>query len=524
MLTDSTITGLLKLYDSGKLCLPTIQRGYVWKDKQVAKLIDSLYRDVPIGLFLFWEPENIKHFKDLKGSKPKIPTIAIIDGQQRLTSIHLVQTGEKSVMFDTSYPNGKFQIENKKTKADPKWISVAEVWNTKKGHSKFNREIADKLKMTSPEKKDQLNDKIDKIRAIPAILLHNHIINEENYSKITQIFRTINTSGKKLSPADAVYAVAALKFPGIVTEELEKIREKYKNWQTMVIKNDFFSNALASLCINTVKMKPFEEYLLNQKTTKAKMKVQLKKLKRGTAATYDFFQDNFGINEKNAKQLIPGRNTFVPMVNLLGQTKGRLGNKETKLLKLWLFLAIHNSQYSGKAYKWLDHDIRNIDPKDAHKTIQLWLKSIETQFGVFKITDLGSKLDQKSRFSVFFALKQNKAKDWWTGTSIENLAKTEYHHIFPQAVLEKAGYTKSEINDPRNIAVLSEFTNRMQQDEKPINYFNDRNLISDPERLFNQYVPQDDDLWKVENYKDFLEERGKLIVATLDRFVTRTKK
>lgn len=54
--------------------LPSVQRGFVWKPKQVEDLWDSLLRGYPIGSFLFSKTGNKLH---------------LMDGQQRATSIFL---------------------------------------------------------------------------------------------------------------------------------------------------------------------------------------------------------------------------------------------------------------------------------------------------------------------------------------------------------------------------------------------------------------------------------------------------
>ncbi len=60
--------------DTSKVELPSIQRGFVWKPKQVEDLWDSLLRGYPIGSFLFSKAgENLY----------------LMDGQQRSTSIFL---------------------------------------------------------------------------------------------------------------------------------------------------------------------------------------------------------------------------------------------------------------------------------------------------------------------------------------------------------------------------------------------------------------------------------------------------
>lgn len=55
-----TIENLLGQIEANKICLPSIQREFVWADKddkksKIEKLFDSIYRGYPIGSFLFWE-------------------------------------------------------------------------------------------------------------------------------------------------------------------------------------------------------------------------------------------------------------------------------------------------------------------------------------------------------------------------------------------------------------------------------------------------------------------------------------
>lgn len=61
-------------YDKSHVELPSIQRGFVWKSKQVEDLWDSILRGYPIGSFLFSK----------SGDK-----LYLMDGQQRSTSIFL---------------------------------------------------------------------------------------------------------------------------------------------------------------------------------------------------------------------------------------------------------------------------------------------------------------------------------------------------------------------------------------------------------------------------------------------------
>lgn len=106
--TPITIKEAIDKIQENKYLLPAIQRKFVWSSYQIETLFDSIMRDYPINSFMFWEitEEKIKNeFKfyqfiheyrqwykeenqdiDTKGSAD---FIAVIDGQQRLTSIFI---------------------------------------------------------------------------------------------------------------------------------------------------------------------------------------------------------------------------------------------------------------------------------------------------------------------------------------------------------------------------------------------------------------------------------------------------
>jgi len=71
--------------------LPEIQRSYVWKPTQVAKLIESLYRGCPTGSLLFWKtsetPRSQGFALDGTPPPPVVQPLYLLDGQQRLTAL-----------------------------------------------------------------------------------------------------------------------------------------------------------------------------------------------------------------------------------------------------------------------------------------------------------------------------------------------------------------------------------------------------------------------------------------------------
>jgi uncharacterized protein with ParB-like and HNH nuclease domain len=87
--------------------LPAIQREFVWGADKIERLFDSLMRDYPISSFLFWEVEkaninSYQFYEFVRGYHERDNThnpkanidgeagiTAILDGQQRLTSLYI---------------------------------------------------------------------------------------------------------------------------------------------------------------------------------------------------------------------------------------------------------------------------------------------------------------------------------------------------------------------------------------------------------------------------------------------------
>jgi hypothetical protein len=118
-----SIAAALRNIQEHKLILPAIQREYVWKPSQVVRVFDSIMRGYPVGSFLSWKvlPETIDKFKFYGFMKDysafdnrhnpviDIPTdrevVAVLDGQQRLTSLNIGLRGTYAYKIHGGWSN-----------------------------------------------------------------------------------------------------------------------------------------------------------------------------------------------------------------------------------------------------------------------------------------------------------------------------------------------------------------------------------------------------------------------------------
>jgi len=92
--------------EGGGFWLPNIQRPFVWREEQIAKLFDSIMREYPISTLLIWKTrDDVKHRKfidnyhdGIKLTDFYVPSntkskLMVLDGQQRLQSLFIALKG-----------------------------------------------------------------------------------------------------------------------------------------------------------------------------------------------------------------------------------------------------------------------------------------------------------------------------------------------------------------------------------------------------------------------------------------------
>lgn len=136
---DREIQALVNDIRDGKLLLPEMQRGYVWKAPQVRNLLDSLYRNYPSGQLLVWETDDLPFSRkvsvDAVDNAQRRPQL-LLDGQQRLTSLAAVMLGRPLMVRDSRRPieivfnvfTERFEVAGVRQRGETGWISVSKLF------------------------------------------------------------------------------------------------------------------------------------------------------------------------------------------------------------------------------------------------------------------------------------------------------------------------------------------------------------------------------------------------------------
>src|SRR6266566_6697245 len=221
----------------GEVLLPEIQRSYVWKGPQVAKLLDSLYRDYPAGQILLWDTIKLPITKNLEGVRtPVFPLTGhpkiVLDGQQRLTSLFkaLGKNGDDSVEVYFNLDSEQFERYSRRLSKDPRWVSVRKVINGERTDLQVLHEIEEAGGPTTKQAKAQeYLDRLQRLRKIGEYEFPIDIFKSDDYEEVTELFVRINSGGTRLRAAELVLAQLALRLPGAIVDKFEDALDDYSD-------------------------------------------------------------------------------------------------------------------------------------------------------------------------------------------------------------------------------------------------------------------------------------------------------
>jgi len=144
-------------------------------------------------------------------------------------------------------------------------------------------------------------------------------------------------------------------------------------------------------------------------------------------------------------------------------------------------------------------------------------------------TEFVGRAVQHPLFSMMrWYFKSRGAVCFTTGMSLRKNMGSKYQlerdHIFPYSKLKEKGYGEGNrikyalAQELTNRAILTQIANRQKSDEPAADYLKPVKT-NFPKALQLQCIPEDEELWKIDNYETFLDERRKMLAKNLNAFL-----
>jgi hypothetical protein len=223
--TAYTLTALVEDIDRGKIGLPDIQRPFVWPNTNVRNLFDSLYRGYPAGYLLFWDTGVDAELKAIGNRQIQIaPSLAIVDGQQRLTSLYAVTRGREVVRSNFKSERiriafnplaERFDVLDASIVKDKAYIpDISVLWDAKTSLFTFVRQYLSELSAVrelEASEVDRIETAISRLHSLPSYSFTALTLNADVSAEVVaEVFVRINGEGKKLNQADFIMTLMSV--------------------------------------------------------------------------------------------------------------------------------------------------------------------------------------------------------------------------------------------------------------------------------------------------------------------------
>lgn len=501
----------------GEIVLPEFQRSYVWRPHQVVCLIDSLYRDYPIGQILLWDTTEAPISKGLEGVDPAdLATVGrpkiVLDGQQRLTSLHkaLDPSAAEPVEVLFNLETEQFVPHAERLAVHPTWISVREVLSQDRHDLEILQAIAAAggPGLDDPACRDYL-DRLRRLRRILEYPFPVEIFRSDAFDDVIELFIRINSAGTRLHHAELVLAQLTLKLPGTIVEEVEDALEALEE-REFSLDARFLVRAFVAIGTGQSRFRNLGELWERPDEELAEV---WRRTDRALSRTVEFVRRNARLPSSD---WVPSINGLIPLVAYFDRYPQPARKDEVALLR-WLYLTMLRRRYSASQEARLDEDLRAIA---SDRPVAALLDGILSSAGSLSVSpeELEGATSRGPLLPLALAATVKRgAADWFTGLALAPGQRAVVAPIFPTSLLKQAGVPRSLRDEVANLVFLG-----AEPDEASAQ--TPKELLAQVaragrERLEAQSVPLDRGLWEVDRYEEFLAARRELLAEAINELL-----
>jgi len=563
------LANLIENIDTGVIGLPDIQRPFVWPDTKVRDLFDSMYKGYPVGYLLFWANAFQENSRTIGNNEHPntTPSLLIVDGQQRLTSLYAVIKGKpvlrenyerEQIEISFNPLEQRFEVPDAASRRSSEWIhNISDVWNTN-NIIQFTIDFVKKLKeskeITAEEESLIQNNigRLHNLRDFPfSALKLSANMNEE---EVAQVFVRINSTGKTLNQADFILTLMSVfwdsgrmdledfarKARTVGSAEATPFNTVFQPDADEMLRAEIglgFRRARLQYAYSILRGKDLESGVFSEERRDEQFAILresqeqtlnlnawhefIKTIKSAGYMRRDFISSSNNLVYSYTMFLI-GRYSFSVDAPVL-----------RKLMARWFAFVSLTGRYTGSPETIMERDLARLrEIQSADEYIAIITQIINTELtNDFWSVMLPEKLTSSAArspelFAYYSSLKLLGAKGLFSNLLISELLQEglkekrsplERHHLFPRAYLERNGVSnQTQRNQIANYALVEWGDNNDIADKAPAEYLPDYLARFNPDEKAQMYywhaLPEN---WESMEYNDFLVERRKMIAKVI---------
>ena len=510
-----TIKKLIERISNGDIRVPAFQRDYVWDADQVSFLLDSIYKEFPIGTVILWRTDNrlnsekrLGHY-ELPEPPKKYPVNYVLDGQQRLTSLFSVFQTDLTPVSD-EWVDIYFDMLAEENIQESLFIALDENEVDLKRHFPVNtffdsieyRKATDILDDNQKVKLDVVQDKFR------TYLIPNEIFETDDRNKVAIVFERINRAGTELNIFELLAAWSWSDQFDLI-EKFEDLQDKIADHGFEELCND--RDLQLKICAGVITGYTTPSSILELQGEE--IRARFDEIERGIIGALDFLK-----REANIKhyKMLPFPSLLVPLSAFFVTNKVEgvsYTSKQKEVILRWFWRSIFSRRFSSDVNNRQATDIINMAGLKNDEDYTFKLPKDEIKFDFSKSSFSSGNANSKTHILLLNSLAP---KSLLSGASIDldkvlkKASKHEYHHIFPKKHLERLGRERKEINVLTNICFLTRADNNSIKDKDPKVYGADIERSKKSEYLSSALIPDNFD--SIE-YDKFISDRTLLLEA-----------
>ncbi len=551
---DITIFDAMQNIKDGKYAMPAFQRQYVWSMEQIEKLWDSILLDYPIATFLFWhvDDDNVSwdtYFcnfltkvtfdsrkqadsinYELSSINVKITDTAILDGQQRMTSLYLSLFGDalirekharkkngggivakllielnknKVSVDEEEYNSKKYDIKfsDKVGKTSPTQFEIRSILDEKfRNESTRDSAIEEAISNVPSDSKDYARNILNKLyhKIYVERLIRYTEIRDMKQDDALEMFVRFNSGGKALRKSEITMSILEAYWPSAKTEFGKLLVDTYEGFDT-----DFIIRAALMLYGDVVKSNINKKIAEELKNNWSEFKKALNNL-----------EDVLKCLKIDVKRFAGSWNVLLPILYFIYYNPKYMDNLNG--IRAYLIRAVLFTYFQSGTTGKLQQMKSNINENEYEITVDMLDQMNDLRVTDSKIEDI---LNSEKGSRVVGEALYYLSLDW-----INKNFKYEQDHLHPASrftenkpinvTMEDWNIWRANRNRLANLQLLEGRSNGSKNDMSLIDYYNDMN--DEQKKIFcsQALIPEGESL-EIDNFGGFYEKRKRIITEKL---------
>lgn len=538
-----TVRRLRRHLQGREFAIPKLQRNFVWDPSRAAKLLDSMYRAMPIGSLFLWEMDR-KSANLIRQSTGVLPAfnsknrriLFVIDGQQRLSVIYQAFEGQQKendagrlidfgrlcfVPEPDEESDSPMRVVYRKP-VDGELVPLKDI-------------LASDWRSRMPIRRKSFLGKIRRARRqllsypVPVVTVRSATLDE-----IGEIFVRVNSEGKPVTSADrAIALMGELDLRAMAQELRQRVRESgFKLGSIDPILMGFNLIAEPPSDGDPPKLdamaRRWQKRLEKKESEKEAFRKIWHRYQRGFQSAIDYLRDRFPVHDET---YLPSLNMLATLAVFFYNHAGQPTTYQAGEIRKWFWATGVAQRYTGRGY----HNNIMADGRLFESLARGARKRFSFKDRLDPILEIqGAEYGSRSaRARAFFCLLsslrprylENGEPITSAGTVLSHANLRNRHHLFPRAQLLKARLSPRAYNSLCNICFLVSRDNQKIGKRLPRKYLTEYRDLG--RRRFNAVMKShlipvggESGVWDrgvVRGYKAFRKSRLPLICAAFEK-------